>query len=128
MESEKGKSELTAKSTKGVKGNVGLQGCAGMDRFQRITDEMHKLYLKKNKDYGNSFSRSFEEYGLVMPCIRLEDKLSRLKSMVQNGSLEVKDESVRDTLIDLANYAVMTIQEMDIAKQNERVLDGLKGE
>lgn len=79
----------------------------------KICDEMNKLYERKNKDYGDSFSKSFEEYGLTMPCIRLEDKLNRLKSFNKHGSLQVKDESIVDTLKDLANYAIMTVIEIE---------------
>lgn len=84
-----------------------------IEQHAKICDEMNKLYEQKNKDYGDSFSKSFEEYGLTMPCIRLEDKLNRLKSLVKNGSLQVKDESIVDTLKDLANYAIMTVIEIE---------------
>ncbi|MGL5731877.1 MAG: DUF1599 domain-containing protein [Bacteroidales bacterium] len=80
--------------------------------FNRIAKEMFELWQRKNKDYGDSFSKGFEEYGMVMPCIRLEDKLLRLKQLVKNGKAEVKTESIEDTLIDLANYAVMTLMEI----------------
>lgn len=80
--------------------------------FDHITEEMFKLWQRKNKDYGDSFSKGFEEYGMVMPCIRLEDKLLRFKQLVKNGNAEVKTESIEDTLIDLANYAVMTLMEI----------------
>lgn len=89
-------------------------------KHMEICIEANKLYAKKNKDYGNSFSKSFEEYGLTMPCIRLEDKLNRLKSLIKSGRQEVNDESIRDTLIDLANYAVMTIVELDAQSAAER--------
>ena len=50
-----------------------------------------------------------------MPCIRLDDKLNRLKSLAKN-SAQVRDESIRDTLLDLANYAIMTVIEMELEK------------
>lgn len=81
--------------------------------FENVCKQMSNLYYKKNEDYGDSFSKSFKEYGLTMPCIRLEDKLNRFKTLVKNGKQQVNDESIRDTLIDLANYAVMTIIEID---------------
>ena len=84
-----------------------------IEQHAKICDEMNKLYEQKNKDYGDSFSKSFEEYGLTMPCIRLEDKLNRLKSLVKNSSIQVKDESIVDTLKDLANYAIMTVIEIE---------------
>lgn len=91
--------------------------------FKQIEQAMLSLYKKKNKDYGDSFGKSFEEYGLVVSAIRIEDKLNRLKSLISLGDLkdieekkEVKDESVYDTLIDLANYSVMTLIELNLRK------------
>ena len=79
---------------------------------KNICDSLNDLYKKKNQDYGDSFSKSYKEYGLTMSCIRLEDKLNRLKSLNKNGNAQVKDESIQDTLMDLANYAIMTIVEL----------------
>jgi hypothetical protein len=50
-----------------------------------------------------------------MPRIRLNDKLRRFCTLSRNGGQQVKDESVRDTLLDLANYAIMTVLEMEDA-------------
>jgi hypothetical protein len=50
---------------------------------------------------------------MAMARIRLSDKLNRFKTLTKTNSQEVKDESIRDTLVDLANYAIMTIMEMD---------------
>lgn len=80
--------------------------------FRVVTGEMFNLYRKKNHDYGNSFSEQFQELGMASSIIRLSDKLSRLKSL-HSKPQQVTDESTRDTLIDLANYAVMTIMELD---------------
>lgn len=80
---------------------------------QTICEDLNNLYRKKNSDYGDSFSKSFKEYGIIMPCIRLEDKLNRLKSLtVHNCVMEVHTESIEDTLMDLANYAIMTLMEL----------------
>lgn len=80
---------------------------------EQVCETLTTIYEKKNRDYGDSFSKSFEEYGMTMPCIRLEDKLNRLKSLtVKNNSRQVNDESVEDTLLDLANYAIMTFMEI----------------
>lgn len=77
--------------------------------FEEITKQMFEIYIKKNKDYGNSFDQSLDKWGLSVAAIRLGDKLNRFESFVKNGSFSVNDESVRDTLSDLATYAVMTI-------------------
>lgn len=82
-------------------------------RHQSICSELNGIYTRKNHDYGDSFRKTFEEYGLVMPCIRLEDKLGRLKSLSKGEKGKVEDESIRDTLLDLANYAIMTVMELD---------------
>ena len=52
---------------------------------------------------------------MTMPCIRLEDKLNRLKALTRAGNQQVNDESIDDTLMDLANYAIMTLVERRIA-------------
>lgn len=80
--------------------------------FEKITSEMNSLYSRKNKDYNDSFGKSFEEYGMSMPCIRLEDKLNRLKSIVKSKDIKVASESLEDTLIDMACYSVMTLIEV----------------
>lgn len=84
-----------------------------IDRHMEICEEMNDLYAKKNADYGDSFHLSFQEEGMAMARIRLGDKLNRFKNLTRNGTQQVGTESVRDTLIDLANYAIMTIIEMD---------------
>ena len=91
-----------------------------LNRFEKITSEMKDIYEIKNKNYGNSFSEQFKEYGLTSVCIRLDDKIRRLKSLNKQliaGNVNMDDESVRDTLVDLANYAILTVIELD--KQSE---------
>lgn len=91
-----------------------------VDRFGAITRRMHKIFIKKNHDYGNSFEQSLNEEGLAASRIRMGDKWNRYKTLSKNDSnIQVKDESLRDTLIDLANYAIMTVMWLD--KQNSNV-------
>lgn len=81
--------------------------------FKAITTEMAELYEIKNKNYGNSFSEQYKDYGMTSVCIRLDDKIRRLKSLNRQGTNGTNDESLRDTLIDLANYSVLAIMELD---------------
>lgn len=81
-----------------------------------ICKQLNGIYKRKNEDYGDSFSKSFNEYGPTMCAIRLEDKLNRFKKLIASGRAEVYDESIQDTLLDLANYAIMTIMEMPSPK------------
>lgn len=66
--------------------------------------------------YGDSFHQTFVEEGMAMARIRLGDKLSRFKTLSRGCEQKVNDESIRDTLIDLANYAIMTVLEMEVAE------------
>lgn len=85
-------------------------------RHKALCDEINNLYAKKNHDYGDSFHQTYLEEGMAMPRIRLSDKLNRFKSLTRKNTRQVEDESIRDTLIDLANYAIMTILEMEEAE------------
>ena len=88
-------------------------------KFKDITEEMNALYERKNHDYGNSFSETFRKLGIISAATRMPDKMNRIVSLVTKDQQKVNDESLRDTLIDIANYAVMTIMEID--KKKERI-------
>lgn len=85
------------------------------DNHWELCRELQELYHRKNLDYGDSFHLSFLEEGLAMPRIRLGDKYLRFKTFTSGEKQRVSDESIRDTLIDLANYSIMTIMELDQA-------------
>ena len=76
-------------------------------KFMDITNQMIKTYVAKNHDYGNSFDKSLDEFGVDASLVRMNDKTNRLKTLSKNES-KVKDESMKDTLLDLANYCIMT--------------------
>ena len=82
-------------------------------RHKARCDEQNALYIRKNHDYGDSFHLSYEEEGLAMARIRLTDKLNRFKALSRGTEQMVEGEPIRDTLIDLANYAIMTILELE---------------
>lgn len=85
-------------------------------QFIDITKKMAKTYAAKNHDYGNSFEESLDEFGLVASVVRLGDKMNRIKSLIKKEA-QVKDESIKDTLLDMANYAIMTVMWIN-KKQN----------
>lgn len=82
-----------------------------VQEFTTLTQEMSQTYEAKNADYGNSFDKSLDEFGLVASLVRMTDKLNRAKQL--NHKEARVDESMRDTLMDLANYAVMTVLWME---------------
>jgi len=85
-------------------------------RFKKLCTEITDLYEKKNHDYGDSFHKTYVEEGMAMPRIRLHDKLSRFDTLSRGSGQQVSGEALRDTLIDLANYALMTVMELDREK------------
>lgn len=61
-----------------------------------------------------------------MVRIRLSDKLNRVKALTRGDSQQVQDESLRDTLMDLANYAILAVMEMDRRERDESGSDTLR--
>lgn len=86
------------------------------ERFKQITTEMAETYEKKNHDYGNSFEKTLNKWGYQIGLARLDDKLSRA-ALLMHEPAEVKDESLEDTLKDLATYALMLLMWRE--KQND---------
>lgn len=81
-----------------------------------ICKTLNAIFIAKNMDYGDSFSETFRKLGLISAVTRISDKTNRLQSLCRKDAL-VKDESIRDTLLDLANYAIMTVMELDTQSQ-----------
>lgn len=88
-------------------------------QHELLLQQIHDTYIKKNHDYGDSFSRSFKKYGLVAAMVRMEDKWNRLDNMASGAEQKVADETIRDTLLDLAGYCIMTTMELDKQKNIE---------
>lgn len=84
-------------------------------KFKELADKMYETYIRKNHDYGNSFDKSLDRFGLVASVVRIGDKMNRVESLVQKKAM-VQDESIKDTLLDMANYAIMTVMWMDNLK------------
>ena len=68
-----------------------------------------ELFKKKNTDYGDAFAK----FGVIGVLMRIEDKIQRSISISKNKIALVDDEKMRDTLIDLHNYAAMAIMLLD---------------
>jgi beta-glucosidase/6-phospho-beta-glucosidase/beta-galactosidase len=79
------------------------------EQMIKVQKEGFELFKKKNKDYGDAFAK----YGVIGVLMRIEDKIQRSMSITKNGVNLVEDEKIRDTLIDLHNYAAMAIMLMD---------------
>lgn len=84
---------------------------AALEEFRKVVSELDEIYQNKNHDYGDSFAVTLHNFGLVSTVIRLWDKVLRLETLSQKEA-KVKDETIEDTLKDIANYAIMTVAEM----------------
>lgn len=91
---------------------VNIQHEMRLEEHGKICDYLHDLYDRKNRDYGSSVTDTFNKYGLVSFLVRLEDKLNRVRSLTQNGEARVLDEKIEDTLMDMANYAMLAVIEL----------------
>ena len=88
-------------------------------QFMDITTNMVKTYVAKNHDYGNSFDNSLDKFGLIASIVRMSDKMNRLETLVTKKA-QVKDESIKDTLLDLANYSIMTVMWLNKNDNDEK--------
>lgn len=93
-----------------------LASCKEIE-FAKLTKQMLETFKKKNADYGDSTTQTFKEFGLTSYAIRLSDKLNRIKSFCKKGVLEVKEEKIIDTLMDMSAYCLLAV--MDIKNQKE---------
>lgn len=80
-----------------------------VQQLETIQKESLELFKKKNTDYGDAFA----EYGSVGVIVRIGDKISRFANITKKGINLINDENLRDTLIDLHNYAAMAIMLLD---------------
>lgn len=113
-------------------------------------DHQWNVFCKKNHDYGNSFEKSLDTFGLVAGIVRMNDKFERLVSLNDpNKDAQIASESLVDTLEDLSNYAAMAacwlkskkkadwnelrMKALDgniesIVKKADAIVDNMKGE
>jgi hypothetical protein len=76
-----------------------------VEQMKQIQSEGLALFTKKNADYGDAFAK----YGVIGVLMRIEDKIQRSLSITKNGVNLVNDEGIKDTLLDLHNYAAMAL-------------------
>lgn len=87
-----------------------------IEQFKQIAKEISELYEKKNTAYGNSFGDTYKKLGIISAVTRISDKYNRLCNLATNPDIDSLDESIEDTLKDLAAYAVMTLIELQNKK------------
>lgn len=86
-------------------------------QFKSIASSLASLYERKNSDYGDSFGETFKKLGIISSITRMSDKLNRIISLTTKKNQKVNDESIADTLMDLASYSIMTLIELGYGKE-----------
>lgn len=87
-------------------------------RHYEICQKLNSVYKAKNHDYGDSFGDTYKKLGIISAVTRLNDKMNRLMSLTVSHDAQVKDEKIEDTLLDMANYAIMTLIELGYEPEN----------
>lgn len=95
------------------------------DKHMAICEKLNEIYKQKNAAYGDSFSDTFKKLGIISAVTRITDKHNRIVNLVGHKDVDMGDESIRDTLLDMANYCIMTVMEMD-AKQSKDAVSSFR--
>ena len=93
-----------------------------VSRHLEIAKALNQLYDSKGSDYGDSFGETYRKLGIISALTRISDKYNRLISLATKPEEErkVKDESIQDTLLDLSNYCIMTVIEIEAEKELDK--------
>ena len=80
-----------------------------VDLHYKLALGLNQTYIEKNADYGDAFNKSLDNHGLTAAIVRMEDKIGRFSNLSGRPASMQVEESLEDTLLDLANYAIMTV-------------------
>lgn len=77
-----------------------------IEQFKEVANYLSLVYERKNSDYGNSYSESIDELGEMAGFIPIYHKCNRIKNLLINGDSIPNYESLADSVMDLASYAI----------------------
>lgn len=103
-----GRNEILARDSVNLTDRDNLKFCN--NPFKKYTDHLAETLLEKNKAYGDSFTKSVDKYGLPVIGVRLSDKYNRIEHLITNHELKENDESLEDTLLDMAGYSILGLK------------------
>lgn len=78
--------------------------------FSEYTNHLADVLNQKNQAYGDSFTKSVDKYGLPVIGVRLSDKYNRIEHLITHHELKENDESLEDTLLDMAGYSILGLK------------------
>ena len=82
-----------------------------IDMFKDLAMQMVETFARKRHDYGQTSTETYKKFGPISMYLRMYDKMGRLENLFVNGAENLTGEAIEDTLLDLANYAIITILE-----------------
>ena len=95
-------------------------------KYMDVINKLKETFLKKNHDYGSSVKKNYDKFeaygkneGLKYVFGRIAEKHDRLENLIYGDHAnQVTDESVEDTLLDMANYAILAAVSIQEHKAN----------
>lgn len=92
-----------------------------IEQHKAICEQLNLIYQSKNHDYGDSFGKTFQSLGVISALTRITDKYNRAVSLCTKSKFDQKvmDESIEDTFMDMANYCIMTLIELQGERQDK---------
>lgn len=81
--------------------------------FKLYTDKLAATLQEKNQAYGDSFTESVDKFGKTVIAVRLSDKFNRICNLINRGELKENDESLEDTLLDMAGYSILGLKYLE---------------
>ena len=87
--------------------------------FKFYTDKLAATLQEKNQAYGDSFTKSVDKYGLSVIGVRLSDKFNRISELIKRDELKENDESLEDTLLDMAGYSILGLKWLNEHKNED---------
>ncbi len=88
------------------------------NEFLEYTNHLADVLNQKNLAYGDSFTKSVDKYGLSVIGVRLSDKYNRIEHLITHNELKENDESLEDTLLDMAGYSILGLKYLEEHKDD----------
>ena len=89
-----------------------------IQKHDKICKELHALYKKKNSDYGDSVGELYRRLGDISFLTRISDKYNRLMNLMTKENASQYFESIEDTIMDMANYCIIWLMEMEVLQED----------
>lgn len=89
-----------------------------LEKHKELCERIHATCVAKNHDYGNSASELYKKFGLISYVVRMNDKINRINTLLYNKA-KVDDEKITDTILDLANYCLLAVCDIELEKESD---------